>query len=88
MKHSPVAFANAAALTIAAVYLVCAGSVVLFPGLVMSITQSWFHGFDLSSLSAFNVTFGSALEGLITSVVGMWLVGYLFGWSLEKFSKK
>lgn len=88
MKYSPIAFANATALTIAVVYVVCVGSVLLFPSSAMSIAQSWFHGLDLSKISAFNVTFWSAIQGLITATIGSWLVGFLFGWSLGKFSKK
>lgn len=88
MKHNPVVTANAAALTIAVVYVICAVSILLFPGLSMTVAQSWFHGLDLSKISAFNVTFESAMQGFITATIGSWLVGYLFGWSLEKFSKK
>lgn len=87
MKHNPVVTANAAALTIAVVYVVCAVSILLFPGLSMTVAQSWFHGLDLSRISALNVTLGSFILGLVTSTIGAWLVGYLFSWSFEKFSK-
>ncbi len=86
MKHNPMVTAKAAALTTAVVYLVCAVSIWLFPDLSMSIAQSWFHGLDLSKISAFNLTLGSVVLGLITATIGGGLIGYLFGWSFELVS--
>ena len=78
MKHEPNVTANAAAITVAALYIVCRIAVALFPDLAMSIAQSWFHGLELSKVSAWNLSMGSFVLGLITSAGGAWLVGYTY----------
>lgn len=88
MKHEPNATANAVAVTVALIYVVCAVVVVLLPDLAMSVAQSWFHGLDLSKISAFNVTPGSFVLGLITSTAGAWLIGYVFANVYNYFVKK
>ncbi|HLE49690.1 MAG TPA: DUF5676 family membrane protein [Patescibacteria group bacterium] len=88
MKHDPKASANAVATTVAAIYIVCALSIVLFPNFVMGIAQSWFHGIDITRIQAFNVTVGSFFYGLITAVIGGWLVGWCFAHCYNFFSKQ
>lgn len=88
MKHEPKATANAMAVTVGVIYIVCVVSVVLLPGLAMTVAQSWFHGLDLSKISAFNVTLGSFILGLITSTAGSWLIGYIFASAYNYFAKK
>jgi len=88
MKHEPNATANALAVTIGIIYVVCAAAVVLFPDLAISVAQSWFHGLDLSKISAFNVSLGSFILGLITSVAGSWLIGYVFANAYNYFVKR
>lgn len=88
MKHEPNATANATAVTVGAIYVVCALAVVLLPDLAMTVAQSWFHGLDLSKISAFNVSLGSFILGLVTSVAGSWLIGYIFANAYNYFNKK
>lgn len=88
MKHNPVATANAAAVTVAVVYIVCRFGVALFPDLAMTIAQSWFHGIQLTQISELNLSLGSFVLGLATSTIGTWLVGYLFANSYNYFVKK
>lgn len=88
MKHDPKATANAAAVTVAIVYIVCRVGVVLFPDLATTIAQSWFHGFELSQVSGWDRSLGSFILGLTTSTIGTWLVGYLFANSYNYFVKK
>ncbi len=88
MKHEPNVTANATALTVGIIYLVCAGAVVLLPDLSLTIAQSWLHGLDLSKISVVNVTLGSFILGLITSVAGSWTVGYIFASAYSYFSKR
>ncbi|OGM13028.1 hypothetical protein A3A76_01945 [Candidatus Woesebacteria bacterium RIFCSPLOWO2_01_FULL_39_23] len=76
MKHDPNVTANAAAITVAALYIVCRVAVALFPDLAMSVAQSWFHGLELSKISGWDLSMGSFVLGLITSAGGAWLVGY------------
>ncbi|MCL5797354.1 MAG: DUF5676 family membrane protein [Patescibacteria group bacterium] len=88
MKHEPNATANAAAVTVAALYVVCRLAVSLFPDLAMSVAQSWFHGLELSKVSGWNLSMGSFILGLVTSTVSAWLIGYVFASAYNYFAKK
>ena len=88
MKHDPKATANAAAVTVAIVFIVCHIGIALFPDLAMTIAQSWFHGIQLTQISELNLSLGSFVLGLTTSTIGTWLVGYLFASSYNYFVKK
>ena len=88
MKHHPLATANAAALTVGVIYLVCALSVLLFPDMVLSIARTWFHGVTLSEFSNTSITPVSFLVGLFTSGAGGWAIGYVFAYFYNSFVKK
>ncbi|OGY17388.1 MAG: hypothetical protein A2784_02820 [Candidatus Chisholmbacteria bacterium RIFCSPHIGHO2_01_FULL_48_12] len=88
MKHEPLVTANAIAVTVAALYVVCRIAVALFPDLAMTVAQSWFHGLELSKVSGWNLSLGSFILGLITSAAGGWLIGYVFANSYNYFVKK
>jgi len=88
MKHNPSATANAAAVTTAVIYVVCALFFVIAPDLSMAVTKTWFHGIDISLLDARTATVGSFILGLISATVGAWLVGYLFAVLYNKFVEK
>ncbi len=87
MKHNPSVTANAAAVTVAIVYIVCRIGIALFPDLGMTITQSWFHGIQLTQISELDLSLGSFVLGLATSTIGVWLVGYLFAKLYNYFLK-
>lgn len=82
--------ANAAAVTIGVLYVVCRVLVLLIPDLFLSITGTWFHGIDISQIAATSVTAdpGSFILGLVTSVAAAWATGYLFAISYNSFAKK
>lgn len=84
----PMATANAAAVTIIVIYIVCAGAVLVAPDFAMGIAGSWFHGIDITKIAALNITLASFIWGLITSTIGTWLVGYLFALLYNKFVEK
>ena len=88
MKHSPVATANASALTVAVVYVVCRLLVGMFPEASLAVAKSWFHGIDISLISSWNLSFESFVLGIVTATIFAWGVGYLYGWGFEYFSKK
>ncbi len=88
MKHDPNATANASAITIGVVYVVCRIAIALFPDLTMAIAQALFHGLVLNNSSSWNLSFGSFVLGLVTSVVGTWLIGYLFARLYNYFLKR
>ena len=88
MKHEPNATANAAAVTVAALYVVCRIAIALFPDLAMSVAQSWFHGLELSKVSSWNLSMGPFVLGLVTSAISAWLVGYIFATAYNYFVKQ
>ncbi len=88
MKHSPVPTANAAAVTTAIIYVVCRTAFVVAPDLSMSIAQSWFHGIDISRISALNLSTESFMLGIISATIGAWLPGYLFASVYNSFVRK
>lgn len=82
------AMANASAVATLVVYVICAAAFALLPDLAMAITQSWFHGLDLSILGRAEVTTTTLITGLVTATSGSWLVGYLFAYLYNLFLKK
>ena len=85
LKEVP--FANALAGVMGVFYIVCRLLVGIAPDLFRSITQSWFHGYDLSAIPAGSTTFGGFLLGLITAVLAIWVFGYFFAWAYNKLAK-
>ncbi len=88
MKHPPIATANASAVTVATVYVICALAVGLFPEFTMTVARSWFHGIDLSQISSWNISFGSLVLGFVTAVAYAWFIGYVFANVYNYFLKK
>ena len=90
MKHEPNTTANAAAVTVGVLYVICRVLVLLVPDLFLAITGTWFHGIDISKIAATSAAVdpGSFILGLVTSVVAAWAVGYLFASSYNYFIKK
>ncbi|MBI2309641.1 hypothetical protein HYU89_01965 [Candidatus Collierbacteria bacterium] len=88
MKHEPNATANAAAVTVAIIFIFCRLAVALLPDLTMAIAQSWFHGLEISKISGWNLSLSSFILGLVTSAGGTWLVGYVFANTYNYFVKK
>ena len=89
MKHDPMATANAMAVTVAFIAVVCALAIILAPNFSLGIAQSWFHGMDLSKVKmAVNPSIESLLYGWITATIGGWVVGYIFASAYNWFAKK
>lgn len=89
MKHEHHVAAKAAALTIGVVYIFCWLALWIAPQLSMSIARSWFHGIDLNKIAVpVSLDPGSLLIGLITSVVGTWLVVYVYNYLYMLISKR
>lgn len=88
MKLEKTALANAFALATAIAWVVCSAFVFILPDLSMTVTNWWVHGLSLSSLGSFKLDLTNFLLGGITLTIAFWGVGYVFGWSWEKTSKK
>lgn len=88
MKHQPIVTANAAAVTVAIVYITCATAVALFPEFTMNVIRSWFHGIDLSKISSWNFSIESLVLGFVTATAYGWFIGYVFAHAYNSFLKK
>lgn len=88
MKLEKTTIANALALTTAIIWVVCSAFVFLLSDLSMTITNWWVHGLNLSVLGSFKLDLANFLLGGITLTLSFWGIGYVFGWSWEKVSKK
>jgi len=82
------AFANAFAVTIAIVYVVCAGWVVVSRSSFMGLAGSWIHGVDMEALPYTAPTAAGLIFGFVTSVIAAWLAGYVLAWLYNQFAKK
>lgn len=87
MKLEKIVIANASALSMAIVYVLCRILVALFPGVSFSVAQSWFHTVQINQGGA-DLTISSFFTGLVSVIIVSWIVGYIFGWSWEKMSKR
>ena len=87
MKHTPIAAANAAAATTAILFVGCRILVSLFPDLMFTIAQSWFHGVALTKFDSSNLSMSSLLVGLISSTIAVWVIGYIFAQAYNYFLK-
>ncbi len=86
MKLNKKALANASALLVGAVYIVCAVLVAIFPGFFKAVAESWFHGIDLGVIWTGSPR-GNFVLGLVTASGGSWLASWVFAWIYNKFAK-
>ncbi len=86
MKLNERALANASALLTGIVYIVCDLWVIIFPNFFKVVSQSWFHGIDLGLIWT-GGSRGNFFLGLISAVIGMWLVGWFFAWAYNRSVK-
>lgn len=86
MKLNQGAFAQALAITMGTVYVVCAAGVAFLPAFSRAVAVSWFHGIDLSQIWT-GAPRGNFILGLITAVVGSWLLGWLLAGLYNKAQK-
>lgn len=86
MKLKETAWANASSASVGIIYIACAVLVGMFPEVSKSVAVSWFHGMDLNQIWTGEPR-GNFILGLVSAVIGTWLVGYLFAWIYNKFVK-
>ncbi len=85
----PIAFANALTAVSVITYLVCALLVYIAPGFVFSITQSWFHGWNLEVVKAATpAPLTSVVLGAISFGVFIWVLSYFLGRLYLYWAKK
>ncbi|MDO8340398.1 MAG: DUF5676 family membrane protein [Candidatus Woesebacteria bacterium] len=78
MKHNPISTANAFAITTGIFYVACRILVGLFPNLMFTVAQSWFHGVALTKFDTSGLNISTFLMGLVSSFVFAWVAGYIF----------
>jgi len=88
VKHNPTVTANALATTGGIFYIACRLLVGVFPDLMYSIAQSWFHGIGIAKPSSWNLSLESFFVGLISFVVFAWVTGYIFATVNSYFNKR
>jgi 2TM family of unknown function (DUF5676) len=88
MRTEKVVLANAFALTVAIVWVVCSLLIAVLPAFFLTVTTWWMHGLALSTMGTWNLTWGNFFLGGVTLVVAAWLSAYLFGWCWEIVSGK
>lgn len=84
MKLTALSFANAAALSGAILWTACALIATLLPDVYKTGTDLLAFG----NIGHFNLGLTPAIFGGILFTVVAWVCGYVFGWSLEKVTKK
>lgn len=76
MKLNPLRTGSALALTGAAINLVCAVAVYLFPEAVVGLVNAWFHGLGLSLIMSDKPW---TVGGIVYGLFGVALTGFLGG---------
>lgn len=87
MNFQKMAFANAAAVTMAVAYIICAIFVAFFPGAALAVLGSLIHLVNLEKAVDVKVTFAGFLVGLIQIEFYTYLVALLFTSLYNKFQK-
>lgn len=88
MKLNKIAYANAFAITVAFIWLICTLGIALLPELSLTMSKWFMHGLDMTVMGTWKVTVdGFIFGGLVLAGIG-WMSGYVFGTSLEYFVKK
>ncbi len=84
----PVAFANAFAVVTAGLYVGCRVLSLIAPNLLFAVGRSWFHTFDLASVSSVApMDIGTFIIGGITSIVLAWVTAYAGAYLYNSFAK-
>ncbi|MBI4059222.1 hypothetical protein HY404_03205 [Candidatus Microgenomates bacterium] len=77
MKLNELAWANASAIVTGLIYVVCAAAVAFLPDFSKALAESWFHGLDLNQIWT-GTPRSNFVLGLVSAMIGTWLVGYVF----------
>lgn len=81
------AFANAAAVVAAVVFVVCRILVAAMPDSMFQVAQSWMHSVAVSP-SMMSGASNAWFLGIVSMVVVVWVVAYMFASLYNSFAKK
>lgn len=76
-RLNPWVFGGAAAITLAAIYSVCAAAFAAAPSATLDFFNAWFHGLNLAELQAGAKPF--TFGGFLFSLVGLTATGFAGG---------
>ena len=88
MKLNQMAMANSMAMAGAALYVLCAGAVLLFPSMTRGMFNTWFHGIDMSTIPMRGVFLIPSIWGLITFSIFAWIFGYALAYFYNQGTRK
>lgn len=84
MKLDSIRLANAFALAMGVLWIICSVFVYVFPGFSYQILVAWMHGMTFSPMGAWDLTINNFIFGGVTAVTSAWISGLVFGWSMKK----
>ncbi len=88
MRLNEMAFANAMAVFIGVIYVLCGLAVAILPGISKTVAQSWFHGIDIAKLWSATAFPGNFILGLVSAVALTWVGGWVFAFTYNKLVRK
>jgi len=68
-------------------YIACALAVLIAPAGTLSFFNYLFHGIDLTSIAKTSITIAQFVIGLIITLVGSYIIGWLFTAIYNKIAK-
>ena len=83
MKNNTMKLANAFALGMAVLWVLCSAVIWLLPSFSWTVTGRWMHGMDLSAMGGWNLTISNFLLGGITAIASAWITGWILAWSWQ-----
>jgi hypothetical protein len=83
MKNNTMKLANAFALAMVVLWVLCSAVIWLLPGFSWTVTGWWMHGMDLSAMGGWNLTISNFLLGGITAIASAWITGWVLAWSWQ-----
>jgi hypothetical protein len=78
MKFNQLALANASAVWMGMIYLLCGLAIAMFPESSQLIVRSWFHGIDLTQIWSAQPFPGNYFFGLLSAIGFTWVGAYFF----------
>ncbi len=87
MKCTKNTLAASFSFTSGVLWTVCTAGMFLFPDVTTAVGRLWFMGLREEIIVNTEMSFIGFVLGGISFAAAAWLIGYLFGWSLEFFSK-
>ena len=75
---SPKRTANALAITVGIISLICFIFILIAPSGTVSLFGAIFHGIDMNKIAVESISIGNGLLGVLEAVVLGWVVGWLF----------